>query len=96
MSIFTLIDDLRSEISESELSEAPNTTVFNIIVHVTAGDLPDKETEGDLLSRPHSQSSRRMCTFLNIALRARTASFYWLGLLEMLAAYLLRKGDAYG
>jgi hypothetical protein len=49
MFIITLIDDLYSEASESELSETLNTTAFNTATHVTTGDLVDAETAGDLV-----------------------------------------------
>jgi hypothetical protein len=50
MSITYLIDDLHSEVSESELSETPNITAFDTTTHATAGDLPDIEYTGDLIN----------------------------------------------
>jgi hypothetical protein len=49
MSIIASIDGLRSEVSESELSETLNTTAFDTATHATAGDLVDTETAGDLV-----------------------------------------------
>jgi hypothetical protein len=49
MSTTTLNADLRSQLSELELSEPLNTTTFDITTHVTAGDLPIKENENDLV-----------------------------------------------
>ena len=49
MSIITLGDDLHSQLSESELSETLNTTAFETTTHATAGDLPNKENEDDLV-----------------------------------------------
>jgi hypothetical protein len=46
MSITYLIDDLHSEVSESELSETLNTTAFDTTTHATAGDLPEAENTG--------------------------------------------------
>jgi hypothetical protein len=43
MSTIATVNDLRSEASESELSETLNTTAFNTATHVTASDLPDTE-----------------------------------------------------
>jgi hypothetical protein len=52
MSIIATVNDLRSKISESELSETLNTTTFNIITHVITGDLPNvknAENAGDFV-----------------------------------------------
>jgi hypothetical protein len=49
MSTPASVEDLRSEVSESELSETLNTTAFDTATHATAGDLPDTETAGDLV-----------------------------------------------
>jgi hypothetical protein len=43
MSIIAIVNDLRSKVSESELSETLNTITFNIATHATADDLPDTE-----------------------------------------------------
>jgi hypothetical protein len=49
MSLITSVDDIRSDISESELSETLNTTVFNITIYATISDLPDKDNMGDFV-----------------------------------------------
>jgi hypothetical protein len=49
MSIIATVNDLRSEASESELSETLNTTTFNTATHVTTNDLPDAENAGDFM-----------------------------------------------
>jgi hypothetical protein len=43
MSIIAIINDFRSKISELELSETLNTTIFNIVTHVTANNLLNTE-----------------------------------------------------
>jgi hypothetical protein len=49
MSIPALVEDLLSEVSESELSETLNTTAFDTATHATPGDLPNTETAGDFV-----------------------------------------------
>jgi hypothetical protein len=49
MSIITPIDDLRSEASESELSEALNATAFDTATHATLGNLPETQIRGDFV-----------------------------------------------
>jgi hypothetical protein len=49
MSTPALVNDLRSEVSELELSETLNTTAFNITTHVIIRDLPDTETISDVI-----------------------------------------------
>lgn len=49
MSAIHSTDDLRSEVSQSELSEILNTTAFDTATHATAGDLPQVANTGDLI-----------------------------------------------
>jgi hypothetical protein len=49
MSAIHSTDDLRSEVSQSELSEILNTTAFDTATHATAGDLPEAANTGDLI-----------------------------------------------
>jgi hypothetical protein len=49
MSLITSVNDIRSDISESELSETLNTTAFNITIYVTIGDLLNKDNMGDFV-----------------------------------------------
>jgi hypothetical protein len=49
MSVIHLVNNHRFKISESELSETLNTTVFNITTYVTAGNLLKAENIGDLI-----------------------------------------------
>jgi hypothetical protein len=49
MSAIHSTDSLRSEVSQSELSETLNTTTFDTATHATAGDLPEAANTGDLI-----------------------------------------------
>lgn len=49
MSTIGSLDDLRSEVSESELSEPLNTTAFDTATHATAGDLLEGQNPGDFV-----------------------------------------------
>jgi hypothetical protein len=45
----SLINEINSETSESELSDTLNTITFDIVTHTIAGTLPNKEITSDFI-----------------------------------------------